>query len=72
MFSLQPPRHIPTLPKRELACFELMSALASCGHAVAKARPVVPIGHIALPRPWERGVRYFRSAIRIELHARRD
>src|SRR5262245_55423549 len=29
----------------------------------------VPLGEIALPRPWERGVRCFRSAVRIVLHA---
>src|SRR5262245_24110221 len=32
----------------------------------------VPTGDIALPRPWERGVRCFRSAVRVVLHARRD
>src|SRR5262245_26209871 len=32
----------------------------------------VPLGEIALPRPWERGLRCFRSAVRIALHARRD
>ena len=33
MFSLQPPRHIPTLPKAESTVFGLMSAPAGCGHA---------------------------------------
>jgi hypothetical protein len=34
MFSLQPPRHIPTLPKREATTFGLTSASTSCGHHV--------------------------------------
>ena len=32
MVSLQPPRHIPTLPNHDLAFWALMSAPTSCGH----------------------------------------
>jgi hypothetical protein len=44
MFSLQPPRHIPTLPKPEWPLTTLMSAFASCGDAGARAYVNVPKG----------------------------
>src|SRR5271166_4151380 len=45
MFSLQPPRHIPTLPKPECLPNARTSALASCGHATPCALFChVPIG----------------------------